>query len=349
MLKILNRNDKIVLEFIKFNSNMTSFEIHSNLSETASYATVKRILQKLIAENLVFSQKKGKNIIYGISTIYKISYEISLKDYFEKEIDERIINSSFNFDLFDKNLLKNELFTKTDFEFLEKLQIKYLNNISNLNKNEYQKELERLAIDLSWKSSQIEGNTYSLLETELLLKEKQTASGKTKDEAIMLLNHKETLDFIIENPDYINPISIGKIENIHRFLTKELDIDKNIRRRRVGISGTNYVPLDNEYQICEALEKMCNLINLTDNIFQKAFLLLILISYIQPFADGNKRTARIVSNAILINNNYCPISFRTVNSVEYKKAMLIFYEQNNISAFKKIFLEQFEFAVNTYF
>ena len=73
------------------------------------------------------------------------------------------------------------------------------------------------------------------------------------------------------------------------------------------------------------------------------------ISYIQPFNDGNKRTARIVSNAELMSNRYCPISFRTVDSIDYKKAMLLFYEQNNISAFKQIFIEQFEFAVNTYF
>jgi len=65
--------------------------------------------------------------------------------------------------------------------------------------------------------------------------------------------------------------------------------------------------------------------------------------------DGNKRTARIVSNAILINAKYCPLSFRTVDSIEYKKAMLLFYEQNNISSFKEIFINQFEFAVNTYF
>ncbi|HDR52688.1 MAG TPA: cell filamentation protein Fic, partial [Mariniphaga anaerophila] len=63
----------------------------------------------------------------------------------------------------------------------------------------------------------------------------------------------------------------------------------------------------------------------------------------------NKRTARIVSNAVLMNNNYCPISFRTVDSIDYKKAILLFYEQNNITNFKRIFIDQFEFAVNTYF
>ncbi|HHG85133.1 MAG TPA: Fic family protein, partial [Bacteroidetes bacterium] len=107
--------------------------------------------------------------------------------------------------------------------------------------------------------------------------------------------------------------------------------------------------LDNEFQIKEAIQAMCALVNEKTNVFEKAFLALLLLSYIQAFSDGNKRTARIISNAILIKNNFCPISFRTIDSVEYKKAMLIFYEQNNLTVFKEIFISQFEFAVNTYF
>jgi Fic family protein len=105
----------------------------------------------------------------------------------------------------------------------------------------------------------------------------------------------------------------------------------------------------NEFQIKEAFGDMCKLINSKENIFEKALIALVLISYIQGFIDGNKRTARITSNAILIANKYCPISFRTVDSIDYKKAMLIFYEKNNITAFKRIFVDQFEFAVKTYF
>ena len=83
------------------------------------------------------------------------------------------------------------------------------------------------------------------------------------------------------------------------------------------------------------------MVNRKKSVFEKALLTLVLLSYIQAFVDGNKRTARIVSNAILIAHGYCPISFRTVDSIEYKKAMLIFYEQNNIIAFKDIFKAQF--------
>ena len=273
---------------------------------------------------------------------------IDLETYYQKDIDDREISESFNFQIIEQ-LSAIQLFSKPELEILEKQQEKFRLNVSQLSEVEYNKEMERLAIDLSWKSSQIEGNTYSLLETERLLKEKLTADGKTKDEATMLLNHKECIDFILDNRDYLFPLKVSNLENIHQILVKELGIGANIRKRRVGISGTNYRPLDNEFQIREALELVCNLINSKQSVFEQAFIALVLISYIQPFEDGNKRTARILSNALLLNADYCPISFRTVDSIDYKKAMLLFYEQNNISAFKKIFIDQFEFATETYF
>ena len=133
----------------------------------------------------------------------------------------------------------------------------------------------------------------------------------------MLLNHKDAIDFIIDTPEYLAPLSTSKIEDIHSLLIKELAVNRNIRKRKVGISGTNYLPLDNEFQIKEALTSMCELVNIKENVFDKALLTLMLISYIQPFMDGNKRTARIVSNAILMNNKYCPLSFRTVDSIDF--------------------------------
>ncbi len=340
--------EKFIIEYIKNNPDSSSNDILNGIDEKKSIATVKRVLSKLVQEKLVIFLGKGKATRYQLSPFYALFEQIDVDKYYEKEIDERLIKDHFNFRLITDILPKVHLLSE-EVETLTLLQNEYIKNISELSEFEYTKELERLAIDLSWKSSQIEGNTYSLLETERLLKEKETAAGKSKEEAIMLLNHKDAIDFIIENPNYLFPLTVSKIEDIHSVLTKELVIDRNIRKRRVGISGTNYTPLDNEFQIKEALSDMCDLINEKENIFEQAFLVLILISYIQPFVDGNKRTARIVSNAVLMNSGYCPISFRTVDSVDYKKAMLLFYEQNNIVNFKKIFIEQFEFAVKTYF
>ncbi len=338
-----------ILEYVKNSGAASSKMVFEQVSHGVSYASIKRLLTKLVdAQKLVVSGQ-GKGTKYELAPSYEFLKTIDIDQYFEKEIDDREIKASFNFSMLHEFLTQHSIFTQVELAYLEKLQATFTENIAHLSEVGYQKEFERLAIDLSWKSSQIEGNTYSLLETERLLKERETADGKTKEEATMLLNHKEALDFIVSHPDYLLPLSVSKIEDIHSILIKDLAVERNLRRQRVGISGTNYRPLDNEYQIIEALQKTCDIINAKQNTFEKALLALVLISYIQPFMDGNKRTARIVSNAILIRYQHCPISFRTVDSIVYKKAMLIFYEQNNISSFKDIFIKQFEFAVKTYF
>ncbi len=338
-----------IISVLTSNPGLSSREIHERLNSDSSYSTTKRVITELVDKKLVDRSGNRKSSSYHLGKSYHILHSVNVEKYFEKDIDDRGINETFNFNLIRKDLFTAELFTDEERKKLDELQTIYSENVAQLSGEEYDKEIERLAIDLSWKSSQIEGNTYTLLETERLLKEKQTASGKHKDEAVMLLNHKEAIDFVVAHPDYLQTLSIRTIEDIHSILTKELGISRNFRNRRVGITGTNYRPLDNQFQIIEAFESMCELINQKSGVFDKSLLALVLISYIQGFVDGNKRTARIISNAILIANSYCPISFRTVDSIEYKKAMLIFYEQNNITAFKRIFIDQFAFAVNTYF
>lgn len=338
-----------ILQFLHYNPLSKRSDILPALTKQISDRTLMRMLTEAKAKGYVEVVGRGPATRYRLTPQAQLTMELNLATYFDKDVDERIIQKSFNFELINEILPQVELFTPGELLQLDEAQALFRNHLSEMSDVEYRKEMERLGIDLSWKSAQIEGNTYSLLETERLLKEKQTASGKTKEEAVMLLNHKDALDFILDVPDYLKELSVARIEEIHSLLTKELGVERNIRHRRVGITGTNYVPLDNEFQIREALEDSVRLINSRNNVFDKALLALVLLSYIQAFTDGNKRTARIVSNGILIANGYCPISFRTVDSVDYKKAMLMFYEQNNIAAFKRIFIDQFLFAVKTYF
>ena len=338
-----------ILQFLHYHPLANRTEIMAGLTKAPSDSTMKRLLSAAVKEGNIETAGRGPATKYKLTPQAHVTMPLDLATYFDKDIDEREVQESFNFDLIRDVLPKVEIFTKEELEVLNAAQMEFEKNTEGMTELEYRKEMERLGVDLSWKSSQIEGNTYSLLETERLLKDKQTASGKTKEEAVMLLNHKDALDFVLDIPDYLKELSVHRIEDIHSILTKELEVDRNIRHRRVGITGTNYRPLDNEFQIREALEDTCTLVNGKDNVFEKALLTLVLLSYIQAFVDGNKRTARITSNAILIANGYCPISFRTVDSIDYKKAMLMFYEQNNIAAFKKIFIEQFLFAVKTYF
>lgn len=338
-----------ILQYLHYHPLSSRGDITAGTAFKGSDATLKRMIAAGIKAGDIVAEGKARATRYRLSPQAQLLMPLNLDTYFALEVDERQVQRSYNFELINGLLAETRLFSDKEQSHLDALQEEFRQHVSELTDNEYRKEMERLGIDLSWKSSQIEGNTYTLLETERLLRESKTAEGKTRGEAVMLLNHKDALSFVLDNPDYLKELTVSHIEDIHQLLTKELSIDKGLRRHRVGITGTNYHPLDNEFQIREAMRDACELINSKSNIFEKALLTLILLSYIQPFSDGNKRTARITSNAILIANDYCPLSFRSIDSIDYKKAMLIFYEQNNLCAFKQIFMEQFEFAVKEYF
>ena len=338
-----------ILQYLHYHPLSSRGDITAGTAFKGSDATLKRVIAAGIKAGDIVAEGKARATRYRLSPQAQLLMPLNLDTYFALEVDERQVHSSYNFELINGLLAETRLFSDKELAHLDALQDEFRQHVNELTDNEYRKEMERLGIDLSWKSSQIEGNTYTLLETERLLRESKTAEGKTREEAVMLLNHKDALNFILDNPDYLQELTVSHIEDIHQLLTKDLSIDKGLRRHRVGITGTNYHPLDNEFQIREAMREACELINSKSNIFEKALLTLVLLSYIQPFSDGNKRTARITSNAILIANDYCPLSFRSIDSIDYKKAMLIFYEQNNLYAFKQIFIEQFEFAVKEYF
>ena len=311
-----------------------------------SKITINRDLKFLLDLNLIIKKGQGRSVVYSLSPHYDLIKFVDVEKYFRVEIDSREIRKRFNFDVFQN--FKN-IFSAEENEYLEKLTKKFKKNIKTLSPILLKKEFERLTIDLSWKSSQIEGNTYSLLETEQLIKDHKEAAQRSKTEAMMILNHKKALDFIRQKPTQFKKITVAMLEQIHYLLTQGLGVRRNLRQRVVGITGTKYKPIGNEYQIKEALEKMCQTINQEKNSFVKALAVIILISYIQPFEDGNKRAGRLIGDAILLAFGLCPLSFRSVDKMEYKKAILLFYEQNNLSYFKKLFMEQYKFAVDNYF
>ena len=219
-----------IISILSRNPGLSLREIHERLASDNSYSTTKRTLVKLIDKKLVDQSGNKRSSTYNVGKSYQILHSMDSEAYFEKDIDDRKIQETFNFALIQKELFAIELFTDEEGNKLNELQTTYSDNVMQLSKTEYDKEIERLAIDLSWKSSQIEGNTYTLLETEQLLKEKQTAAGKHKDEAVMLLNHKEAIDFIVAHPDYLQTLSIRAIEDIHSILTKELGISRKSQK-----------------------------------------------------------------------------------------------------------------------
>jgi Fic family protein len=345
----LSKRQDAILAFVESSESASIGQIQEHIQrslESVTKMTISRDLEKMLEMNLIERQGAGRAVFYQLSAQYSILKKIDVEKYFAVDSDQREIKDKFNFDIF--NQLK-DIFTDAEKNKLFELNEVYKEKIKDISPDALRKEIERLNIDFSWKSSKIEGNTYSLLETEQLIKNQKEASGHSKEEATMILNHKKALEYIGGKRKDFQLVSVSKIENIHSLLVDGLNVTKNLRKTLVGITGTNYKPLDNEFQIKEALEKTCKLVNETKDVFEKAIILMLLIAYIQPFVDGNKRTSRLSGNAILQSFDSCPLSYRSMDEIEYKKAILLFYEQNNISYFKELFLKQFEFAVENYF
>ncbi|OGF19910.1 hypothetical protein A3G56_02985 [Candidatus Falkowbacteria bacterium RIFCSPLOWO2_12_FULL_45_10] len=351
MLK-LNKRRNAILSFIQNNQPVSTSQIGRYLThdweETVSRATIIRDINELLRVKAIKRRGAGRGARYSESLENTLLKHIDVNGYFARELEQRTIAfPRFNFKIF--SALNDSLFSRQELKELTDTNINYQKNASSLSPVILKKELERLTIELSWKSSQIEGNTYSLIDTEVLIKENKEAAGHTKEEATMILNHKQALDYAVSNKSFFKKITLRQIENMHRLIISGLNINYGLRKNLVGITGTNYRPLDNQYQIREAMEKLTAGINRAKQPLAKALMAALMISYIQPFEDGNKRTARLLANAILLAFDYCPLSYRGINESDYKKALILFYEQNSAVFFKALFVEQFKFAVDSYF
>jgi len=294
----------------------------------------------------IISKGAGRSVSYSVSTLGKIFADINLKEYCDIEPDKRYGLKKYNFDLFDS--LPPELFNEKEQDILNEATIVYEERTKSIPPAIQKKELERLIIELSWKSSKIEGNTYTLLDTEKLILENKEALGHNKAEAQMILNHKDAFNYIKENAKQFKTLTKVNLEDLHKIMVKDLSVGFGFRQKPVGVTGSKYQPLDNIHQISEAVEALSVAVSKMATAYGKAMLAILGISYIQPFEDGNKRTARLMANALLVANSKAPLSYRSVEENEYREAMLVFYELNSIIPFKKIFVGQYDFAARNY-
>ncbi len=348
----LNERQQEIVNFIKKEKTLQTGDILGLIEKKfgVKRLTLVRDLSFLAENNILNKHGKGRSISYDISQQYLALEKIDVEKYFSRPFAEREASPIFNDEIF--SILNDSLFSEEEIGTLERANKKYIETRNKLAKDSptiFRKEWERLIIELSWKSSEIEGNTYTLLDTDMLLRDMHFAIGKDRAEAQMILNHKKTLDFILVNDAYFKDITLDKIIKIHELLTKKIDIKKDFRNHPVGITGTIYRPIPKKKDIEKATKKLVEVLEKVKNPFAKSFVVLIMIAYIQPFEDGNKRTSRIIANAILHAHSKSMLSYRDVNTIEYKKAMILFYEQNNVSYIKEMFMQQFEFAVENYF
>ena len=349
MQKIEKKQQQILGLFLEFGS-LSSSKVHHLLTqkteEDISLVTIKRELSQETDAGLLQPSGNGRARIYTITTRGRIFADIDARSYCNIEPDSRYGLKQFNFELLPS--MPPDLFTSNELTILKQATQMYRKRTTDLPPAIMKKELERLLIELSWKSSKIEGNTYTLLDTEKLILEHKEAPGHTKEEAIMILNHKNAFTFIHENTHEFHTLTRMNLEELHRILVKDLSVGFGLRQKPVGVVGSLYRPLDNIHQIEEAVEQLATAITRMETPYTKAFVALLGLSYVQPFEDGNKRTARLMANALLISHACAPLSYRSVEENAYREATLVFYELNSVMPFKKIFIDQYVFAAENY-
>ncbi len=209
----------------------------------------------------------------------------------------------------------------------------------------------RLLIDLSWASSYLEGNTYSLLETERLISFGQAAEGKDFLETQMILNHKQAIEFLVESAEEIG-INRYSVLNIHAILSDNLlpnpEACGRLRQIAVGIGGSVYTPLSTPQLLDEYFQRVLNTAAAIEDPFEQAFFSLVHLSYLQPFEDVNKRVARLAANIPLLKHNLCPLSFIDVPKRSYVEGILGVYELNHIELLRDVFVWGYERSVKRY-
>jgi len=337
----INLRQQAILNFLS-QTPISRSEIETKLQDKypVSKLTLIRDLKVLSEQGLVKIQGVGKKTVY-ISLQNPLEKFIDKDEYFAYSSGLRMgVKTGFEFGVF--NYLRN-------LSGLDK-KLNYLSvQEKKLDPTIFKREIERFTVEFSWKSSRIEGNTYSLLETDILIRQMKEAEGHPREEAVMILNHKAAIDYILKNREEFKSLTLNKVLKIHTLLTGGLGISAAIRTNPVAITGTNYLPLSERDSLIKALQQTIQIINAVKNPLLKAFIASFMIAYIQPFSDGNKCTGRTLTNAILIAHDLYPVSYRDVKEIDYIEAMLLFYEQNNLYHLKQMFVDQLDFSQKNYF
>jgi Fic family protein len=352
ILKLLNEKKTVNLNEIAERANLSA-------KSGTDRRAIQRALAKMIRQNLVEATGKARARVYTLKEsssktieapalitsvdsfkdIHLSAQSAELLQYISKSVQERKPVAYFRNFLFSYE--PNKTFYLNPSLQKELLSIGQAENAVRPAGTYARNILTRLLIDLSWNSSRLEGNTYSLLETKRLLDFGENAEGKDAVEAQMILNHKDAIEYIIESADEKN-ISAHEILSIHALLSNNLLGDPSasgrVREMIVGISGTTYLPLENPHVLKECFNIFIEKMNRIENPFEQSFFSLVHLSYLQAFQDVNKRTARLVANIPFIKNNLKPLSFTDVTQKDYVAALIGVYEKNDVSLLRDLYV-----------
>ena len=336
-------SDQAILDYISGHPGTRREEILRHVAPNSSQTTVWRALKRLLESNRLEVTGKGPATRYRLAgpdavraflkTPYNRRPPVSYKRAF---LDGYIPGKTFYLGMDERRRLHEAGAMATE----------------PLAAGTYaQRILERLLVDLSWASSRMEGNTYDIIETERLIRFGEEATGKDRREAVMILNHKQAIEYVVENLAEI-AISRADICNIHALLADGLLIDPamagRLRRMPVGIGLSNYLPLDDRFEMEEEFRMLVEKAAAIPDPFEQSFFMLVHMPYLQAFDDINKRTSRIASNVPLLKSDLAPMSFVTMDDRDYMDGLLGIYELNNVSLLREVYTDAYVASARNY-
>jgi len=350
---------KSIVEFLKQKKEGASLEmIKEGAGLDIERRTLQRRLDKLKEGGLVITSGKARAILYhilgdstagkpkavAIGGIIPLSEEgREIQDIIEQPLHtRRPVGYQSDFLLSYRPNVDSYL-TKEN-----KIKLAELGKTARLNQpaGTYAKEvLQRLLIDLSWNSSRLEGNTYSLLDTQQLISRGKFADNKSAAEAQMILNHKDAIEFIVQTGEEIG-FNRYTITNLHAMLSNDLlpnpAASGRLRTFGVGIGSSVFTPLSIPQKIEEMFEIILEKVSMIEDPFEQAFFIMVHIPYLQPFDDVNKPVSRLAANLPLNKHNLAPLAFVDVPNDLYVKGTLGVYELNRVELFKDVFMWAYE-------
>ena len=322
---------EIIFAYLKKNKQCKTSEIlelfwNYNVERTTIY----RDLKKLIEEWKIFETWRW---------IYVL--KIPALEYLETPFFNRP-KKKYN-SIFLKNYIPNKTFflSKAQRDKLHKVSENF--DIDTFDLTYQKRNIETLLIDLSFSSSHLEWNTYSYLDTEVLIQYNEVAENKLKEETQMVINHKQVIQYMLS---YRKKLEYSKktFFEIHQILWYKLLHKEDlwiIRSKEVEIGRSAYKPIDNKYQLEEEFESFLEKLNQIKDPFEQSLFILVFVPYFQIFLDINKRTSRMSCNLPLLKNNLWIVSLMQVKKKDYITAILAIYELNDTSLMAHIFTNNY--------
>lgn len=336
-------SEDAILDFLKQHKSARRDEIRRGLDAEASETTVWRHLKILLAAHKIEVEGRGS------ATRYRLAGATSIRAHLTTSWNQRPVvrHKKFFLDAY----VPNKTFYLSESERRALQEIGAL-NWPPMEAGTYAKRiLERLLVDLSWASSRMEGNTYNILDTERLIRFGEEAAGKERKEAVMILNHKDAIQYVVEN---ITDITLSRQDlfNLHALLSTGLLINPamagRLREMAVDIAYSSYKPLDDKFEIEDEFEVLVYKAAEIQNPFEQSFFLLLHIPYLQPFDDVNKRTGRVAANIPLLKAGLAPLSFVAMNDRDYIDGLLGVYELNNIALLRDAYIAAYRASAENY-